>query len=313
VIVEAKVPLKLTLFGEHAVVYGKPAIAATISEFLKVKVSPSDKFVIISPSLNLKGVKVDLDDMRVENEQISRLLKYVSESLRAIGDVPVKVEIDSPVEPSVGLGTSAAVIVGTIAAYSSFLGNELSSREIAMKSHEVELKVQGIGSRMDTYTESLGGIILFNGDKEEKLDSQLSFVSGYFRRSMTTAETLRKVKEFKDQSSEVFERIIDSIGSIVLEAKDLLIENREAEIGRLMYVNHGLLFSLGVTVPEVDEAVSRARYLNIKGAKISGGGAGGSVIMTSEPASAMLLRSFGALLINSNFYKGGVSLTKRME
>ncbi|BBG24171.1 mevalonate kinase [Sulfuracidifex tepidarius] len=312
-IVEARVPLKLTLFGEHAVVYGKPAIAATISEFLKVRVSPSEKFVVVSPSLNLKGVKVNLDDMRVENEQVSRLLNYVSESLSAVGDVPVKIEIESPVEPSVGLGTSAAVIVGTISAYSSFLGQDLTPMEIARKSHEVELRVQGIGSRMDTYVESLGGIILFNGNKEERIHSDISFVSGYFRRSMTTAEMLKKVKEFKDQSVEVFSKIIDSIGSIVMEAKEYMEENKETEVGRLMYVNHGLLFSLGVTVPEIDEAVSRARYLGIKGAKISGGGAGGSVIMTSDPASGMLLRSFGAYLINSRFHEGGVTVSKRTE
>lgn len=245
-IIEASVPLKLTLFGEHAVVYGKPAIAATISEFLKVKVTKSDRFTVVSPSLNLKGVKVNLDDMKVENEQVSRLLNYVSESIKAVGNEPVKVEIESPVEPSVGLGTSAAVIVGTIAAYSTFLGNQLTKEEIAMKSHEVELKVQGIGSRMDTYVESLGGIILFNGNKEERLESKLSFVSGYFKRSMTTAEMLRKVKEFKEKNNNLFSRIIDSIGDLVMEAKEYMVNNDEDGIGRLMYVNHGLCSRWGL-------------------------------------------------------------------
>lgn len=309
-IIEASVPLKLTLFGEHAVVYGKPAIAATISEFLKVKVTKSDRFTVVSPSLNLKGVKVNLDDMKVENEQVSRLLNYVSESIKAVGNEPVKVEIESPVEPSVGLGTSAAVIVGTVAAYSTFLGNQLTKEEIAMKSHEVELKVQGIGSRMDTYVESLGGIILFNGDKEERLESKLSFVSGYFKRSMTTAEMLRKVKEFKEKNNNLFSRIIDSIGDLVMEAKEYMVNNDEDGIGRLMYVNHGLLFSMGVTVPEVDEVISRARNVGIKGAKISGGGAGGSVIMTPDPPSAFLLRSFGAYVINASFSEGGVTITR---
>ncbi|MBP1356871.1 MAG: mevalonate kinase, partial [Sulfolobus sp.] len=183
--IEVKVPLKLTLFGEHAVVYDRPAIAYTISEYLTLRLKESEKFYIKSDNLQIKGVKVNLDGFKIENENVKRVLAYVVETINYFGaKKPVEIEILSPVEPSVGLGTSAGVVVGTVAGYSSFLGIELNKEDIAKISHEVELKVQGIASRMDTYTETYGGFVLIEKDRVERIRTDLSFSAGYFRRIM---------------------------------------------------------------------------------------------------------------------------------
>ncbi|AAK40711.1 mevalonate kinase [Saccharolobus solfataricus] len=307
--VEAKVPLKLTLFGEHAVVYDRPAIAMTISESLKVKVSENDKFLIISPSLNIKGVKLDLNEMKIESDEAKKVLRYVFEVLNYFEmKKPVKIEINSTVEPSVGLGTSAAVIVGTVAAYSKYLGIDLSRDEIAKISHNIELKVQGIASRMDTYTETYGGLIYFpaGGKGFEKIDTNFELTAGYIRRSMSTADVLWRVRTLKESNKEVFENILDVIGEITNRAKSLIVEQNFEELGLLMYVNHGLLFSLGITSPEADEIVSRAKQLGIKGCKISGGGAGGSIICIKSVEAEVLLRSYNARIVNSTLTKDGV-------
>ena len=307
--IEVKVPLKLTLFGEHAVVYGKPAIAYTISEYLTLRFKESDKFYIKSNNLEIKGIKVNLEEFKIENENAKRLLAYILETINYFDSKkPVEIEIESPVEPSVGLGTSAGVVVGTVAGYSSFLGMELSKDEIAKISHEIELKVQGIASRMDTYTETYGGFIFIEGDKFEKIDTNLSFSAGYFKRIMTTAEMLRRVKMMKENKRELFDRILDAIGKIVLEAKKALEINDEEGVGELMYINHGLLFSLGVTVPQVDEFISTSRMIGIKGCKISGGGAGGAVICTKDERAELLLRALGGKVINATPSFGGVKV-----
>ncbi|MEM0194209.1 MAG: mevalonate kinase, partial [Metallosphaera sp.] len=160
--VEALVPLKLTLFGEHAIVYGEPAIAMAISESMKVTVKESDRTIISSSSLHIGNIRVNLQDMRVESDQISKALSFVIEALNYFEEKrPALINIESSVDPSVGLGTSAAVIVGVIAAYSKFLGYDFTNLEIAKISRNVEKKVQGLGSRMDTFTTSLGGILYF--------------------------------------------------------------------------------------------------------------------------------------------------------
>ena len=307
--IEVKVPLKLTLFGEHAVVYGRPAIAYTISEYLTLRFKESEKFYIKSDNLQIKGVKVNLDEFKVENESVKRVLAYVIETINYFGNKkPVEIEIESPVEPSVGLGTSAGVVVGTVAGYSSFLGMELSKDEIAKISHDIELKVQGIASRMDTYTETYGGFIFIEGDKFEKIETNLSFSAGYFRRIMTTAEMLKRVKAMKDNKRELFDTILDTIGKIVVEAKKSLENNDEESIGELMYMNHGLLFSLGITVPQVDEFISTSRMAGIKGCKISGGGAGGAVICTKDERAELLLHAMGGRVINASPSFGGVKV-----
>ncbi|MBW9141016.1 MAG: mevalonate kinase [Candidatus Aramenus sp.] len=307
----AEVPLKVTLFGEHAVVYGEPAIAMTISEKMVVRVRESDKTVISSPTLSVKGLKVSLNDLKVESEETNRILSYVIKALDYFGKKrDALIEIDSPVEPSVGLGTSAATIVGVVAAYSRFLGYELTKEEIAKISREVELSVQGLGSRMDTYTISLGGIIYFPRGEEgyERVKGDVRLVVGYVRRYSTTKDILRRVKGLKERNESLFKEIISTIGKVVDEAKKALEEGNEEKMGELMYINHGLLMSLGVTSPTVDNLVSTARLLGIKGCKMSGGGGGGAIICTKDVKSEILLNSVGAVLVRWRWsyymYKG---------
>ncbi|MEW9491743.1 MAG: mevalonate kinase [Candidatus Aramenus sulfurataquae] len=307
----AEVPLKVTLFGEHAVVYGEPALAMTISEKMVVRVRESDKTVISSPTLSVKGLKVSLNDLKVESEETNRILSYVIKALDYFGKKrDALIEIDSPVEPSVGLGTSAATIVGVVAAYSRFLGYELTKEEIAKISREVELSVQGLGSRMDTYTISLGGIIYFPRGAEgyERVKGDVKLVVGYVRRYSTTKDILRRVKGLKERNESLFKEIISTIGKVVDEAKKALEEGNEEKLGELMYINHGLLMSLGVTSPTVDNLVSTARLLGIKGCKMSGGGGGGAIICTKDVKSEILLNSIGAVVVSSEKSNEGVTI-----
>ncbi|ABP95757.1 MULTISPECIES: mevalonate kinase [Metallosphaera] len=306
--VEAIVPLKLTLFGEHAVVYGEPAIAMAISETMKVTVTESDRTVISSSSLNIGNIKVDLRDMRVESEQTGKALSFALEALNYFDEKkPALISIESSVDPSVGLGTSAAVIVGVVSAYSKFLGYDMTNLEIAKVSRHIEKKVQGLGSRMDTFTTSLGGVLYFprNSEDVERVNSSLNISGGYIRRISSTAEILRRVKAVKDKSRE-FDDILHLIGKLVDEAR-WGIEREDMEtVGQLMYINHGLLMSLGVTSPAIDELVSTARNMGLPGCKMSGGGGGGSVVCLKSQKAELLLESRGFRLVNTEPNQTGV-------
>ncbi|MDT7899113.1 MAG: mevalonate kinase [Sulfolobales archaeon] len=305
----AEVPLKVTLFGEHAVVYGRPAIAFTISQKMLVKVEESDRFEVISNNLVVRGLRVLLDSYTVYSEEAKRVLRYVEEALRYFGaERPVRVEIESPVEPSVGLGTSAGVVVGTVAAYSRLLGYRLSNEEIARIAHEVELRVQGIGSRMDTTTESLGGFVYFSGDGSvEKISPcGLSFSAGYFRRVRTTAETLRIVRALRARREGLIDKVFDMIKEITDEGLKALKACDEDSLGELMYMNHALLSLMGVSTAVQDELIARARELGVKGCKLSGGGGGGLTVCLEDERAKSLLKAFGANLIDARPTDTGV-------
>jgi mevalonate kinase len=307
--VEAIVPLKLTLFGEHAVVYGYPAIAMAISETMKVRVEKSDKTIVSSNTLTIGNIKVDLDEMRAESSQLNRVLSYVIAALNYFQDRrPVHVSVESTVEPSVGLGTSAAVIVGVVASYSRYIGLNYSPEEIAKISREIERSVQGLGSRMDTYTTSLGGLLYFprNSDDVMRINGNLQIAAGYIRRATSTAEILRRVKGLRDRGH-IVDKIMDVIGEVTELARKALESGDDSLLGELMYVNHGLLSSLGVSHPTIDELVSTARSLGMKGCKMSGGGGGGSVICVREPKSEILLESKGLKIVNSEINSTGVT------
>lgn len=311
-------PLKLTLFGEHAVVYGEPAIAVTVSEKLRIKIRPSDKMILKSNTLAIRGIKVDLEEMKLESEETTRILSYVISTINYFENEIGKkknaiIEIESPVEPSVGLGTSAAVVVGVVAGYSKFLGYEMQKEEIAKTAYQIERTVQGgLGSRMDTYTTALGGVLFFprNSTNYEKLSKTVKITSGYIPRIATTAEILKRVRSLKQKNEDLFKQIISTIGKIVERAREAIYNENEEELGELMYINHGLLMSLGVTLPPIDNLVSTAKSLGIAGCKISGGGGGGSIICTKDERAEILLSSIGARRINSEITDEGVTITE---
>ncbi|BBD71662.1 mevalonate kinase [Sulfodiicoccus acidiphilus] len=305
--VVAKVPLKLTLFGEHAVVYKRPALAFTTSESLTVKVKESSKFLLKSDSLRFTGASVDLDSLTLESPEAGRLVEYVVATLKHFHvKRPLEVEIQSTVEPSVGMGTSAAVVVGMVAALSHYLGFNFSKDEIARTSYEIELEVQGLGSKMDTFTETIGGIIYFrrDGTYEVLPERKIPIVAGYMPRTTTTKQLLHKVKSLMEREPKLFNDLMELMGNVTERAKDLIVKEDYENLSLLAPFSHGLLSALGVTNSSIDEFVSRAKELGV-GCKVSGGGAGGSLLcVTKDPYSSLqaksLLLSFGAKIVDSN-------------
>jgi mevalonate kinase len=306
---EARVPLKLTLFGEHAVVYGRPAIAFTTSEFLTVRVIESSSFIIRSDRLKLTGASVDMNSLKLENPEIKRKIQYITAVLRRFHiQKPIEIEIESTVEPSVGMGTSAAVVVGTVAAISKYLELEVTKEELARTSHEVELEVQGIGSRMDTYTESLGGILYFprEGGYEVLPQRSIPVTAGYFPRTATTSDILRKVKAMIEEEPTISNQLMDIMGTITDRARQLIITEDYNRLARLMPLAHNLLGALGVTSASSDDLVSKAREVGV-GCKISGGGGGGSILCSPPEEGKILLKAFGAVPVKATPTFQGVS------
>src|SRR5437773_2323570 len=138
----ASAPGKLILFGEHAVVFGEPALSTAINLRAEVFVRPHREWLADGASLD---------------EPRFRYVKKAVEKSNAPG--PLWIEIRSMVPSGAGLGSSAAVTVATLGSLHSLAGS-IDPPTIAREAFDVEHEVQGRASPIDTSTAAAGGGLL---------------------------------------------------------------------------------------------------------------------------------------------------------
>ncbi len=294
--VVASAPGKVTLFGEHAVVYGYPAIVTAIDKRVWVEASRrSDRAVVIAAlDLRVPGVIVTYrkDEVIIETDYgrtlsavayLRKAVELTSKYLGIRGGVNLTVRSEMPV--GAGLGTSAAVTVATIAAYARVMGYELSRGEIAKLGWEVERAVQGIASPMDTSIASFGGTIKIWRESNEFVSrpvgiglSNCSFIVGYVERECTTAEMVRKVRKLYDTRPDAVRLILRAIGRVTEDAERALKAGDAEGVGTLMNMNHGLLEALQVSNRRLSQMVYAARAAGALGSKLTGAGGGGATL-----------------------------------
>jgi len=240
------------LFGEHAVVYGKPGIAMAIKPRVFVTVRNTKR------------------PQRAKSP-------YIDGCFEMMG-VMGSVYINSQIPSSSGLGSSAAVTVATLSAINDEFSLNKSREEIANMAFEIEKKVQkGRASPTDTTVSSYGGIVLISGGSRRRLPPQnLHLVIGDSLVSHSTARMVEQVGDLKKKHPEIVDPILDAIEGVSMSAIHHL--NNPRELGRYMDMNHALLDALGVGHPQLSKMVLASRGAGAFGAKITGAGGGGCMV-----------------------------------
>ncbi|GAB7008918.1 mevalonate kinase [Halorubrum trueperi] len=296
-------PGKVYLFGEHAVVYGEPAVPAAIERRATVTAEPrSDDHVRVeAEDLSLDGFTVeyaggtgDHPDVDVPTSLVEAAMGYVDaavEQARDAADAPdtgFDITVESDIPLGAGLGSSAAVVVAGIDAATRALGESLDRRELADRAYRAESDVQeGQASRADTFCSTMGGAVRVEGDDCEPIETpNLPFVVGFDGGAGDTGELVAGVGELRDEYRFAADTVA-SIGEIVRTGERLLADadpgsapDRELldELGELMDFNHGLLSALGVSARSLDAMVWSARDAGAHGAKLTGAGGGGCIV-----------------------------------
>jgi mevalonate kinase len=294
----ASAPGKVYLFGEHAVVYGEPAVPCAIERRARVTVEQreDDALRVDAKDLQLEGFTVQYEggpegrpDVDVEDTLVEAAMGYVEAAVaqvRDAADAPdagFDVTIESDIPLGGGLGSSAAVAVASIAAGTRELGVELDDAAVADRAYRVESEVQdGQASRADTFCSAMGGAVRVEGDDCRTLGApELPFVVGFDGGAGDTGELVAGVRELKD-TYDFAAGTVDDIGDLVRRGEQLLDEGDLNELGRLMDVNHGLLSALGVSARSLDGMVWAARDAGALGAKLTGAGGGGSIVALDD-------------------------------
>lgn len=289
-------PGKVTLFGEHAVVYGEPAIAVAIDRRVRVRAERRDDGTVRveARDLVLAGFKALFTPngsvvLEGESSKVLSALSYVKRAVEVVRDrfgvnVGAHMTITSEMPVGAGLGTSAAVAVSVVRAYSLLAGLDLSKDECAELGYQVELSVQGRASRMDTTTSAVGGA-LYIDPRREKIYEALKgveglrgLVVGYVNREASTGEMVDRVKKLKDAYPEVLDHVMRAVGEVSRRARGAIESGNVEEVGRLMNINHGLLEAMGVSTSKLSQMVYAARAAGALGSKITGAGGGGCVV-----------------------------------
>ena len=284
-------PGKVYLFGEHAVVYGEPAVPCAIERRVRATVERRDdgRVVLDSPALAFDGVTVEYGagdpSLSAEPDRVRQAIRYVDAALASAREVAeddavgFEVSIESELPIGAGLGSSAAVTVASLDAAARACGVELDTETLADRAYRVELEAQdGQASRADTFCAANGGAVRVEGDDCRPIEApDLPFVVGYDGGAGDTAELVAGVRALADDYGFAADAIA-AIGDLVRHGEAVLADGDLEELGRLMDVNHGLLSSLGVSSRSLDELVWAARDAGALGAKLTGAGGGGCVV-----------------------------------
>jgi mevalonate kinase len=300
--VTSSAPGKVYLFGEHAVVYGEPAVPCAIGLRAQATVERrTGGLRVRAGDLSLDGFAVEYNggastpEVDVPENLLDAAMGYVNgaieqarEAARTRGvateETSFEVTVDSDIPLGAGLGSSAAVVVATIDAAARELGVELPREELADRAYRVEHTVQdGGASRADTFCATMGGAVRIEGDDCETLTTpDLPLVVGYDGGAGDTGELVAQVRTLRETHPFVADTV-SAVGDLVRRGERALAADDRETLGELMDVNHGLLSSLGVSARSLDAMVWAARDGGALGAKLTGAGGGGCIVALGDP------------------------------
>jgi mevalonate kinase len=293
-------PGKIILFGEHAVVYGRPALAVPVNQVqATATVSENSRggIMIEAPNINLSA---DLLSLPVDHPLVS-IINSVFSTLKISNPPACTVYLQSTIPVASGLGSGAAVSVAIIRALSAFLGQPLPDETVNSLAFEAEKLYHGTPSGIDNTVVTYAKPVYFILKKPIKtfhVGAPFSIMIGGTGISAPTKESVGMVRKLWLADKPRWEKVFTRVGEIVWNARQAIERGDIPELGKLMDANHALLQKMTVSCDELDALVEAARKSGALGAKLSGGGRGGNMIALVEkenaPAVARALSSAGA-------------------
>ena len=283
-------PAKIILFGEHAVVYGQPAIAVPVSS-LRAKAS-------IVPSPHRKGLHIEAVDIdtvlpvELDTEDLDNALAITARRmLKQLGAPPpdATIRVTSTIPMASGLGSGAAVSAAVARAVAQAVDKPISAEELNAIVYEIEKLYHGTPSGIDnTVIVHEKPVYFVRGEPIQTLSigAPLTFVIGDTGQSALTKITVGDVRKLYNADHKRIAPVIEAIGEIARQARDAIANGDTNTLGTLMQVNQRHLETLTVSSPALEKLVKAATDAGAIGAKLSGGGRGGNMIALTPPDRA---------------------------
>ncbi|MBX6420974.1 MAG: hydroxymethylglutaryl-CoA reductase, degradative [Nevskia sp.] len=275
---------KVILLGEHAVVYGSHALAAPVPLAIQAAVQDADSGGV-EMLIPRWGVEYRLHRDPAHRDSFQRSLGIIFDRL-GLTERSLRIEVFPNVPRAMGLGGSAAMAVAVIRALDQHFDLKLSDEQVNELAYECEKVAHGTPSGIDNTIAAYGKFLLYRraSDGRPALMREivppkpLPLVIGISGKESLTAKTVGAVREAWQKNPEIYERIFKAIDVLTLQGVKAIEDYDLDRLGELMNVCHGLLNSLRVSSWELEEMVQIAREHGALGAKLTGGGGGGSII-----------------------------------
>ncbi|MCB0213863.1 MAG: mevalonate kinase [Anaerolineae bacterium] len=283
---QATAPGKVILFGEHAVVYNRPAIAVPV---LKVRAKAE-----LEPSADLDGLQIIAPDLgrhyRLSEAEADDALAMIIRSTLAYLKQPhpprAALTVSSTIPLGRGLGSGAAISTAIARVVARFYGCELTPAELSTLVYEVEKLYHGTPSGIDNTVVAFAQPVYFV--RQQPIERMVvarpfTLVVGDTGRVSPTHKAVGYVRRQWQADPEGYERYFDAAGRIAAAAREIIEQGQSIiALGRLMDENQTALEAIGVSSPELEQLIQAARRAGALGAKLSGAGWGGNMIALVE-------------------------------
>lgn len=285
---KASAPGKIILFGEHAVVYGRAALAVPVIQLhADAEVSASTRPGIWIDAADI-GLHAELNSLPSDHP----LAAVVHNLFFALGVDPfpdLDITVSSTIPVASGLGSGAAVSVALIRALSSALHRSVTDEQVNAWAYEIEKLHHGTPSGIDNTVITYARPVYFvKGRPMEtlKVEQAFTMVIGDTGIAAPTRESVADVRKLWEADRGKWEGVFDRIDEITRLARQAIETGEWQKLGVLMDQNHASLQALTVSSPELDRLIEAARRAGALGAKLSGGGRGGNMIALAAEGQA---------------------------
>lgn len=305
--ITASAPGKIILFGEHAVVYQRPAIAVPVAQVQAIAtIAASATLEPHNRGLIIHALDIGRTLDYAQADPLDPLAASVRVTL-AHFDLPAPdctLTIRSAIPIASGLGSGAAVSVAIVRALAAWFELPIDAETVSRLSYEVEKLHHGTPSGIDNTVIAYNQPVYYvRGEPIQTFNVTRPFTVaiGNTGFASPTKIAVGDVRTGWQADRARYEAWFDEIGAIAREARSAIESGAVDRLGPLMDQNQLLLEKIGVSSAELERLIGAAKGAGAAGAKLVGGGRGGNMIAlidaTNRAAVVAALYAAGAVSV----------------